>query len=263
MSFQIEKKFAIETAQEAGNLLMRNYGRMQSLDWHSRTNFKIEVDDLSDKLIRKRIEDTFPEHNIYSEEQEGIDRNSEFSWVIDPLDGTIPYTYGISDHFSVCIALVKEKEPVLGVIYAPKRNEIYVAEKGAGAFCNADAISVSLEDNINHALVGTDPGRESKQYRRQDFAPTYRRLYSSNGIVALLCSGCASVPLALVASGKLHAYLSNRLEPWDMAAAVPIIREAGGKVTNIKGKEWELGDTTILAANSKLHYSLLDFIAKP
>ncbi len=79
---------------------------------------------------------SFPDHNIYSEEQQNVDRGSEFTWVVDPLDGTIPYTFGISDHFSVSIALVKKNTPILGVIYAPKRNELYVAEKGEGAFCN-------------------------------------------------------------------------------------------------------------------------------
>lgn len=262
MSLKIERSIAIEAAQEAGNVIMRNYGEMQNLEWKIKTNFRTEVDKECDALIRGILIKNFPSYNLLSEEDIPIKRESEFTWVVDPLDGTIPYTYGISDHFSVCIALVKDKEPVLGVIYAPKREELYVGEKNRGAFCGNSPINISEENNLNRAIIGADPGKESGEYRRQDFAQMYKRLYSPEGVVCLLCSGCASVPLALVAAGKLHAYLSARLEPEDMAAAVPLIREAGGRVTNLYGKEWELGDRTILAANPKLHSNLFNFIRK-
>src|SRR3989344_709835 len=118
-------QFAIETALEAGNeIIMENYGKMQELEWSAKQNFRTEVDTMSDELIRKRIKEKFPNYNIYSEENKDINLGSEYSFVIDPLDGTIPYRYGLTDHFSVCISLIKRKIPIVGVIYAPKRGEL-------------------------------------------------------------------------------------------------------------------------------------------
>src|SRR3989344_1411149 len=135
-------EFAIQTAREAGNLLIKNYGEMHKLEWKLRTNFKIEVDDLSDRLIRKRINDKFPSHGINSEEGKDKIGRYDFVWVVDPLDGTIPYTYGVNDHFGVCIALVSQGSPIVGVTFAPLRRELYVAEQGKGEFCNGSPIKV-------------------------------------------------------------------------------------------------------------------------
>src|SRR3989338_11066298 len=252
--------FAIRTAKEADDYLMSQYGKMQTLEWKSRTNFKTQVDDHNDELIRRRIKETFPDHNIYSEEQDALNRNSEFSWVVDPLDGTIPYTCGITDHFSVCISLVKEKIPILGVIYAPKRKELYHAEKGKGAFCNGKKIYVLDEDNINHTLVALDSGKKTSSFKRASITFYEAKLLSPEGVTCTFSSGCASVPLALTASGKLHAYVALSLEPWDMAAGVIINREAGANVTNIYGKQWSLDDPSIITANLKLHKKLLNML---
>jgi len=250
------KEFAIWIAKEASKLLMDNYGKLQSLEYKLKTNFKTKVDDQSDALIRKAINKNFPDHNIYSEEQNSKKTYSKFSWVIDPLDGTLPYTFSISDHFGVSIALVKEKNPILGVIYAPKRNELYVAEKGKGAFCNGSSIRVSSIGDINKAMIGIDYGK----VEREEIVDYQKKLLSDEGITYPVSYGCASVSLSLVASGKLHGYLALKLEPWDMAAAVIINREAGGKVTTIENKEWELGDESILTANPKLHTKLFNFL---
>jgi len=250
------KDFAKSVAKEAGRTLMDNYGKIQNLDWTSKQHFRTEVDKMSDELIRRRIKENFPKHNIYSEENGGVNQSSEFSWVIDPLDGTIPYRYGITDHFSVCISLLKGKTPIVGVVYAPKRKELYLAEQGIGAFCNDQPISVSLEENVNRVIMGLDGGKETPSFRRADLAPFIKRVYSPGGITCFTASGCASVPLCLVASGKLQAYMALSLEPWDMAATVVINREAGAKVTNLDRKEWELGDVSILVANPNLHNKL-------
>lgn len=250
------REFALRTAQKAGKLLMDNYGKMQQLSYKLKTNFKTQVDDRSDKLIRDAIAENFPNHNIYSEESHDKKTDAEFSWIIDPLDGTLPYTFGISDHFSVSIALVKDKVPIVGVIYAPKRGELYVAEQGKGAFCNNSPVHVAAIGNINKAMIGVDYGK----LEREKITCYHRKLLSENGVTYPISYGCASISLALVASGKLHGYLALKLEPWDMAAAVVLIREAGGKVTTIEGKDWKLGHVSILTANSKLHNELLSFL---
>ena len=134
------------------------------------------------------------------------------------------------------------------------------AEQGRGAFCNGKKIQVLDEDNINKILIGLDGGKETETFKRASLARYEERLYSSNGVTCTLSSGCASVPLALVASGKMHAYLALSLEPWDMAAGVIINREAGTKVTNVRNKEWTLDDPSILVANPLLHSNIYDFI---
>ena len=254
------RDFAVNIALEAGELLMKNYGKMHQLDWHIRTNFKIEVDRMSDELIRGKIRENFPMHNIYSEEIEGLDNSSEFSWVCDPLDGTIPYTYEISDHFGVSISLVKDRTPVIGVIYAPKRGELYVAEEGKGAFCNDERMNVSQEHDVNKVLMGLDSGKETARFKRAAVAQYYEKLLASDGIAAPISSACASIPLCLVAKGNLHAYVALSLEPWDMAAAVIINREAGARVTNLEGRVWEIRDESIVTANPILHTKLLRLI---
>jgi myo-inositol-1(or 4)-monophosphatase len=253
-------EFAISTSKEAGKIVMDNYGKFQKLNWDKKTNFKIELDNKIDQFIRKKIRKNFPGHNIYSEEEKFLDNKSNFSWVIDPLDGTIPYTFEISDHFSISICLVENKTPILGVIFAPKRNELYYAEINKGAFCNDIKIKTSSNDNINQVLMGIDHGKSSGNYQRDSISKYISILLKEDGISNQFNSACSTVPLCLTAKGNMNAFLSPSLEPWDMAAAVIINREAGNKVTNLEGKEWELGHTSILVANPNLHNLLLNLI---
>ncbi len=249
-------QFAAETAKAAGQLLLDNYGKMHSLEWKIRTDFKTEVDDQSDALIRHAILARYPDHNIYSEESSDRETHSAYSWVVDPLGGTIPYTYGVNIQFSVCIGLVRGKDPIMGVIYSPKLNNFYTAEVGAGAFCNDVRLHVSNETDINKVLMGINLGKK----KRVEGVPYLKRLVATDGVAEIFSSGCYSVAQCLVASGKLQGYLGNCIEPWDMVAATVILREAGGKVTDLHGREWELGAESMLTANPLLHQKLMEFL---
>jgi len=247
--------FAIQVARHAGDaILMKHYGKQQFQTWKARTDFKTMVDDESDRYIREEIRKSFPDHSVISEELEDYETGSEYKWVVDPLDGTLPYTFGTTDHFSVCIGLCQNGIPILGVIYAPKRGEFYTAVVGE-AHCNGIPIEVSSETEINHILMGVDPGATN----RKSHLPYLERLMEKDGCICTVQSACASVPLCLVAKGNLHAYLATSLLPWDMAAAVCIIREAGGRVTHLDGSDWKLGGRSILACNPELHGKLLEF----
>lgn len=251
-------QFAIDTAREAGDeILMPNYGKMQELEWTAKQHFRTEVDKMSDKFIRERIRQRFPAHNINSEENDPLKQGNIYTWFVDPIDGTISYKYGTTDHFSVSISLAKGTTPIIGVVYCPKRQELYHAEQGKGAFCNGLPIHVSLEDNINRVLMGLDGGKASDTFKRTEIADYVKRLMAPDGITCFLASGCASVPLCLTASGKLHAYAALSLEKWDMAAAVVINREAGAKVTKLNGEEWDITSPSIVIANPILHSKLL------
>ncbi len=250
-------QFAVETARAAGQLLLDNHSRMQTLEWKLRTNFKTRVDDLSDQLIRDAIIRRFPDHGIYSEEQEARLEGSEYSWVVDPLDGTIPYSYGSSDHFAVSIALLRNSEPLLGVIFAPLRDELYLAERGQGASCNGRPLRVNPVPDLNRALMAADCGK----LEREALLPHLSRLLAPDGVTYVMSLCSASVSMALVAGGALDGYLAVKQEPWDIAAGALILREAGATVTTPEGKSWQFGDDSILAAGPDLHPQLLRRLA--
>lgn len=253
------RDFAMELAQDAGRILLSMQKRRLDPIYTTLTNFKTAADDASNSLIGNAIRDSFPSHSIYSEESgKFAEKSSEYLWIIDALDGTLGYTYDITDHFTVAIALVRGKQPIVGVLYAPKRGTLYAAAKGMGATCNGKPISVSSETNINKVLMGIDSGK--KKGMRASHIPYLTKLSAENGITCDFRTACATVPLALVAEGRMHAYLATALEPEDMSAAACIIREAGGKVTNLAGQEWETDMMSILAANSVLHQKLLEFL---
>ncbi len=244
-----ELRFAIHCAKEAGNLVKERASVIPTLSWKSRTDFKTQVDDECDTLIRCMIGEKYPHDTIYSEENLAKVGTSRRSWVVDPLDGTIPFAYQINNHSSICIALTEKDTQGLGVIYAMCREELYVAELGKGAFLNDIPIHVSDDAILNKALVAIDFGKIDRLRPISHLIS----LLQPDGANAVFSSLCASVNLAYVASGRIHMYLAGELEPWDMAAAVVILREAGGKVTNLEGEEWRLKHSSILTANPHLH----------
>ena len=257
-------EFMVELAQRAGRVVMGHFnsGSLQK-EWVSRTSFSTAADKEVGELLRRAVAVSYPEYNVISEEFPELAKGSRYTWVFDELDGTIPFRTGM-DTFSVCIALCDGTVPIAGVVYAPKRNELYVAAKGLEATLNGVPIHVSLETNVNHVLMGVDSGKatEYDPDARRRKIPYLQKLLGPDGIACDLNFGCASIPLCFTARGEHQAYLATSLNPEDMAAAVVIIREAGGKVTNLKGGEWQLGDPSILAANPILHEKLFHLLMR-
>ncbi len=249
-------EFAVEVAKKAGENIMQYHGPQLEKDYDDKTHFKTLVDDMNDKMARSEVGKRFPSHSILSEESAPHKGDSDLTWVIDGVDGTINFSTGYNDHFAFVIGLCRGNTPILGVINAPKRGELYTAELGKGAFCNGKKIRVANLIEINKVLMGCDAGK----HNRTANLPYLEKLHSPNGVTCACMGFCASVPLCLVASGVIHSYFATSLNPEDMAAAVIIIREAGGKVTNLKGEEWQLEDASILAANPVLHQKLFDFL---
>lgn len=259
--------FAIEMGRDAGRVLVEH-----QKTWHAKADrgrqtwtdvyhFKTEADDASDALMRARIRAVYPDHNILSEEGSPLMQGSRYTWVNDGVDGTIGYWSGINDHYAVCSALCEDDMPIIGVVNAVGRDhgngEFYHAAHDRGAFLNGQRIHVSNEEDVNRVLMGVDAGKRN----RQSIIPLLERLdRDQGGVGCVMRHACASVPLVLVASGKMHAYLATALEPEDMAAAVIIIQEAGGVVTTRDGRPWKIGEPSILAANPVLHAKLLEMI---
>ncbi len=249
--------FAVGIAQKAGENIMNYHGSALERDYTERTHFKTLVDDLNDTLAREAINKFFPKHGIFSEEGDSLRQDAKYIWVVDGVDGTIGFSTNYTDHFSFAISLCRDRTPILGVINAPKRRELYIAELGRGAICNGRSIKVSGFTDMNKVLMGCDSGKNN----RVAHLPFLEKLLDpQKGITCPFMTGCASVPLCLVASGVIHAYLATSLAPEDMAAAVVIVREAGGKVTDLRGEEWRLGEPSILAANPALHQKLSEYL---
>lgn len=253
----------IGLAHEAGVVLIEyfNHAELLQKEWISKTNFSTAADKAVGEMYRNAFAADYPDYNVLSEEFPALTKGSRYTWVCDELDGTIPFRTGM-DTFTTCIALCDGTTPIAGVVYAPKRNELYMAAQGMGATLNGMPIHVSVEANVNHVLMGVDSGKatEKDPEARRRKIPCLEKLLGPDGIACDLNFGCASIPLCFTACGVHQAYMATSLQPEDMAAAVIIIREAGGKVTNYLGEEWELGDASILAANPILHRKLFDLL---
>jgi len=268
--YKAEKQFIMETLAEAGQLLMDNLGKENEPIWATTTNFKVAMDEACDKFIRGKIRQRFPKYSIHSEEDRPELKEGDFSFSVDPIDGTIPYTTHSSPNWSICLALIEGRRPVVGGVFMPQRKELYVGVDGEPSTCNGIEVRVSEETDLSKVLMGSDAGKEVPDWFRRESSLPFKRL--DYLITVPFSFGCASVPLCQVSSGKpnsklplvgrMNAYLALSLEPWDMAAQVPIIRGAGGKVTHLSGKEWQFsgymqGDPSILTANPILHQRIL------
>lgn len=243
-------EFAVHIAQEAGKLLLKYHKKPHARTYKRDNELVTRADKASDKLIRQRIMQRFPMHSIISEETDDYETGSEYKWVIDPLDGTYPFSYRHINHWGVCIALCKARVPCVGVVFAPERNEQYSAMINDGAECNGKPIRTSEEIDLKKSFIGLDVAVRIDE-NMQLVLNTWKNVKFTHS------SGCASVPMCLTARGVIPGYIAAALKPWDMAAAVVINREAGNKVTNRIGEDWLLGDRSIVIANPILHPKLM------
>ena len=248
--------FAIELARGAGTILMKHYGQIQTVTYTRATDFKTIADDESDAYLRQRIRAQYPDHNIVSEELDALLQDSALTWVIDPLDGTFPFTRGSTDHFAVCVSLCEGKTPIVGVIYQPKTEKLFAAEQGRGATLNGQPLLPEALTDIHKAMLAHEYGKD----KRELTLATHAKLMQTGMVSYSMCYACASAGLALTAEGRLNGFFSHNLEPWDMAAGVILNREVGNIVTTIDGREWQFGERSILVANPKLHAQLLEVI---
>ena len=250
--------FAIQTAREAGQLLVERLGRISKVHNKGEIELLTESDLASEKLIIDRIKTSHPRHAILAEESGETNTASlaesrgEWKWIIDPLDGTTNYAHGYPC-FCVSIALEHNGVLELGVVYDPMRDEMFSAERGQGAALNGRRIAVSQIDNLNRALLCTGFPYDVRE--RTEFARHF-----SNFIMnaqAVRRDGAAAVDLAYVACGRFDGFWEEGLKPWDVAAGVLLIEEAGGKVTNYDGSPFSIYQPPILASNGLVHEGMI------
>lgn len=214
-----------------------------------------EADIQSEKRIIEKIGNKFPEHSILSEEAGEIKRHSDFNWIIDPLDGTNNFVYQFP-HFGVSIALEYRSEVILGVVYLPFFNELYVAEKNKGASMNNKPISVSKRE-LNDALMIY----ESELYFNNK-KPLKNLDKLIDSVFTTRIFGAPSLGLVSVASGKADIYILFAVEPGDIAAGGLIVEEAGGRVTDLNGRFWNPYKEQLVATNGKIHAEILKYLKR-
>ncbi len=257
-------KLAVEAALAAGDILVAHSGRVEKVGYKDEVNLVTEVDYLSEQAIVKIIKSAFPDHGILTEESGAEDSQSPYKWVIDPLDGTTNYAHDFPC-FCVSIALEKEGQIILGVVYNPNLDELFVADKGSGAFLSRGReseqgrrrISVSQATELSQSLLATGfpyDIRTSKVDNLNHFTNFYKRAQ------AIRRAGSAALDLCYLAMGRFDGFWELKLSPWDTAAGSLLVTEAGGQVTDFSGGPFSIYMKEILATNGKIHQEMIEVL---
>ncbi|MFB6222123.1 MAG: inositol monophosphatase family protein [Haloarcula sp.] len=251
---QHAKTVAEDSARAAGEALRELHGQTESVEYKTdKSDIVTEADHKADNIIRTVIENEFPDHGIRSEESEEQHGSSDFTWLIDPLDGTGNFAHG-NPNYSISIALLENEEPVMGVVYAPETDEMFSAIEGEGATLNDSPLTTTDRDMLDECMLlsGYDPDGTFLAHCYQD----------TRGIRSL---GSAALNLCYLAAGSADATWEYDTYPWDVAAGVVIAREAGATITGGNGKEYEAiaseeSRNELVASNGPVHESLLNHL---
>jgi myo-inositol-1(or 4)-monophosphatase len=253
-------------AREAGARLHDFFTHGVETEYKGEADLVTVADRTAEKLIRDRLTAEFPEHGIYGEEGTRDRLDGEFRWYVDPLDGTTNFAHGFPHY---CVSMGLEQRPaglaagqdgtlVAAVIYDPMRDEMFTAERGRGAWLNGKRLRVSQARELSEALVATGfPSR--KRHESPNIHFYHEFTLRSHGARR---AGSAALDLAFVAAGRLDAFWEFNLNPWDTAAGILLVEEAGGQVTDFSGGHFKLDSREILATNGRMHEELLGFFAE-
>lgn len=246
----------IKIAKEAGELIRESFGRKLKIEYKTNeSNLVTETDKASEKLITDFIKKKYPSHGILAEEG-SIKDGSEYTWIIDPLDGTTNFAHGLPI-FSVSIGIQKNNKTVAGVVYDVMQKIIYSAELGSGVYTDSEKIKVTLNDKLEHAVLATgfpynisdNPGNTLEKFAAvTKKARAVRRL------------GSAAIDFCYVAKGVFDGFWEPHLNPWDICAGILIVEEAGGLVTDFNGNIANVNSKQILATNKLLHEQMLELL---
>lgn len=243
-------------AREAGSLLMHHFHQGLKIEYKGDADLVTAADRASEALIRERVSQQFPSHDVLGEEQGLKDRGSEYRWYVDPLDGTTNFAHGFPV-FAVSLGLEHrsngEEVRIAGVVYDPTRDELFIAEKGKGAQLNGKPIHVSKVTQLKECLLATGfPSH--KRHKNPNIFFYHEITLKTHGVRR---AGSAALDLCDVACGRFDGFWEFNLNPWDTAAGVLIVEEAGGKVSRFDGSPFELNSRETLASNGSVHDALV------
>ena len=241
-----------DIAREAGALLMPYFRRRVTVEYKGEADLVTEADRNSEALIRKRINALWPDHDVLGEEEGLVDTGSKYRWYVDPLDGTTNFAHSFP-MFCVSLGLEHKGQRIAGVVYDPTRDELFAAEKGSGAFLNGEPIRVSKIAKLKEALVATGFPSQ-KRHKNQNIHFYHQITLLTHGIRR---AGSAALDLCYVAAGRLEGFWEFNLNPWDTAAGVLMVGEAGGRVSGFDGSPFQINSNETLASNGLIHEQLL------
>ena len=248
---------AIEVARQAGGIQQSRRGDDVRVDKKSAIDLVTQVDVEIETFCRELLSERFPDHAVLAEElpnsAETAQGSADYCWIIDPLDGTVNYAHGLP-LYCCSVALEVAGQLEVGVVFDPNRDELFVAERGAGARLNGSPIAVSSENQIVDAMLCT--GFPYDVHRTADEVVGLFGAYVARAR-AVRRLGSAALDLCYLAAGRFDGFWEQRLHPWDTAAGALMIEEAGGRVTGFDGKAFAVRDGNILASNGPLHDSML------
>jgi myo-inositol-1(or 4)-monophosphatase len=239
---------AIETAREAGAILLAEFDRPVNISYKGDVDIVTQADKRSEQAIVARLRSHFPKHAIVAEEGGGNESDSPFRWHVDPLDGTTNFAHGYPC-FCVSLGLEQAGEMIAGVIFQPVTGELFTAARGEGAYLNQKKIEVSRIEKLATSLLST--GFPSvKRAQNPNIHYYWDFTLRSHGVRR---DGSAAMDLAAVACGRFEGFWEFGLHPWDTAAGILLVREAGGVVSQFNGQPYRLGDRELMASNGRVH----------
>jgi myo-inositol-1(or 4)-monophosphatase len=247
---------AVEIAREAGALLAELSTQPLEIKYKRRSDLVTVADRRSEALIVGHLRERFPDHAIVAEEGGNHLSSSDYCWYVDPLDGTTNYAHGFPV-YCVTLGLTYRGEVVAGVVYDPTRNEMYTAERGAGAYVNDQRMQVSPIENLSESLVATGfpPFANNHDLNVQFY---FRFTELSHGIRR---AGSAALDLCWVAAGRFEGFWELKLNPWDKAAGTLVVTEAGGRISDVRGGDFNLLGDDVFASNGLVHGQMLEVFA--
>jgi myo-inositol-1(or 4)-monophosphatase len=248
---------AIEAAREAGAMLRVEFDRPKKISYKGEADIVTESDRRSETAIVARLRRHFPEHAIIAEEGSNSDAaGSRYCWHVDPLDGTTNFAHGYPC-FAVSIGLTEDGEPIAGAVFNPVADELFSAARGEGAYLNGKPIHVSSVEKLAHSLVATGfPTHQRKRSANMEYY--WEFTLRSHGVRR---DGSAALDLCSVACGRFDAFWEFRLNSWDTAAGMLLVREAGGTVSDLAGQAYRPGGFDMLASNGRIHGEMREIAA--
>jgi len=248
---------AIAIAREAGQVLREEFARPPDIAYKGDFDLVTQADKRAENVIVSRLQEHFPGHAVAAEEGTGRDTQSEFRWHVDPLDGTTNFAHGYPC-FCVSIALAQNDKLVAGVVYNPIYEELFCAARGAGATFNGKKIHVSKNPTLKTSLLCTGfPNHKRQSHPNIHYYWDFT--LRSHGVRR---DGSAALDLAYVAAGRFDGFWEFGLKPWDTAAGVLLVEEAGGKISDLQGQPYQLGGASILASNTLVHDEMVRIAAE-
>lgn len=237
-------------------MLRKAFDQPKAISYKGEVDLVTESDRRAEAMILAKIRKNFPSHDVVAEEGSGSEAGSKYCWHVDPLDGTTNFAHGYPC-FAVSIGLVENGEPLAGVVFDPVANEMFTAARGEGAYLNGKPIHVSVVETLSRSLVATGfPTHQRKDSANMDYY--WEFTLRTHGVRR---DGSAALDLCSVAAGRFEAFWEFRLNSWDTAAGILLVREAGGMVTDLAGQPYIAGGAAMLASNGRVHEEMRQVVA--